>query len=93
MTVPNDPQAPAPQAAELVKVALSESVRWSLVTEMLSVFAGPPGTALNELGLTITTAGLLDKFTIVVPGVEPVRLDEIVSICEVAELTLAGGVY
>jgi hypothetical protein len=48
---------------------------------------------LTGFGDTVTTAGLLDKFTIVVPGVEPVRLDETVIICEVAELTLAGGVY
>ena len=74
-------------------LAVSTSDVWSLVTEMLSVIAAPPGTALNWFGDIVTTAGLLAKFTIVVPGVDPVRLDETVIVCEVAELTFAGGVY
>ena len=92
MIVPNDPQAPL-QAPELVTLAISVSDDWSLLTEMLSMVAAPPGTALNWFGDIVTTAGLLAKFTIVVPAVDPARLDETVIVCEVAELTFAGGVY
>jgi hypothetical protein len=56
--VPNDPQGP-PQAAEVATLALNISEVWSCATEMLSVTAAPPGSALNEVGLTVTTAGVV----------------------------------
>jgi hypothetical protein len=43
--------------------------------------------------VTVTTAALLAKFTVVVPGVDPVRPDETVIASKVAEPTYAGGVY
>ena len=58
MIVPNDPQGP-PQAAELVTLAVSTPDVWSCATEMLSVTATPPGTALNEFGATVTIAGVV----------------------------------
>ena len=75
---PNDPQGLA-QVAELVTLAVSRSDVWSLLTEMLSVIGDPPATALTGLVFVmVTTAALLAKFTIVVPAVDPARLDETV---------------
>jgi hypothetical protein len=48
---------------------------------------------LAGFGATVTTVALLAKFTVVVPGVDPVRLEETVIVGEVAELAFAGGVY